>query len=191
MSKIGKKVKKIFFPSNFKIDDEEGPLLFSLVEQHFEKVQKLKTESNSTINQNSVTTSTACTNQKTTNTSNPPFRRPSLIPIVKRNTVIKELLEESNSLIHLEDASAAETKSNNTDEIRSIESDDESFKYRLARRTLSGSRKLSLQQSLNIPREVINNVKSSEAFLKRILPIEEESIKLCPRIHGRIRLVKS
>ena len=116
-------------------------------------------------------------------TRTPSHRRPSIVPLVKRNSLIKEII--SNTFETIPDNAPGSPAS-----LSSINSDEFSPSSSYQRRGSSFMRKMSLQQTLNMPKEIINTVKKSDVFLKRISIIEEESIKLSPKVEGRIRIIK-
>lgn len=148
---------------NKKIDDEEGPLLFTLVETHFENIKKLKTIPNISLKS----------------------KRPSIVPIVKRNSIIKELLIRNKQI----DPKCVSPKL--------LKAEEES-NYSSGARARAGSkfvnrresRKLSLQQSLNIPSNVLSNLKKTDQYMKALYVAEADPLKVCPKVENRIICIK-
>jgi hypothetical protein len=52
------------------------------------------------------------------------------------------------------------------------------------------SRKLSLQQALNLSKGALDNLKKSDAYIRKMSAFEEKSIKLCPAVEGRIVCIR-
>lgn len=136
------------------IDEEEGPLLFSIIENHFVNIEKLKK------------------NPKLLESHHP--HRPSLFPLVKRNSLIRDfiVLNHSNE----------DNKSLNENRKLSLQPQN----YNRRTRCSIQPRKLSLQQTLNVDQESLNKIKKSSEYIKKVKEYEENSLKLCPKVEGRI-----
>lgn len=134
-----------------KIDDEEGPLIFSLIQNHFFNIQKIKSLPADSI------------------------RRPSLVPIVRKTSIIREIILNSSTV----SSSLSENEISSNEEL--------TFGSPRPRRE---SRKLSLQQALNLSKDSLINLKKSDAYMRKLSIYEEKSIKLSPTIDGRILCIK-
>jgi hypothetical protein len=155
-----------------KIDEEEAPVLFAVIVNHFEKINKMK----EAAVDNSPAPSAFLN------------KRPSLIPVARRNTLIKELLQNNNEL-------PSRSTSNDVNQPDSLD-DSSEVSYEVGAIPLSGrkmsnrgssSRKMSLQQVLGLPKEKLNSVKKSEEFMRLIARLEEKALQLAPKLDGRIK----
>ena len=139
-----------FFFNN-KIDEEEGPLIFSLIQNHLFNIQKIKSLPTDSI------------------------RRPSLVPIVRKTSIIRDIILNSSTV----------SSSLSENEISS--SEEQTFGSPRPRRE---SRKLSLQQTLNLSKDALTNLKKSDAYMRKMSVYEEKSIKLCPVVDERIVCIR-
>lgn len=133
------------------VDEEEGPLIFTIVENHFLNIERLKSRR--------ITS-----------------HRPSLIPLVRRASLVKELLEEKLTSPTLESRKT------------SFEQSDDLPKSGLI--SPKNSRRLSLQQALDLSADILKEVKNSEEYQKKLIECERKSFDLAPEVEGRIKIVK-
>jgi hypothetical protein len=134
-----------------KIDSEEGPLFFTIVENHFKNIKRLRSKNQPLVR-----------------------RRPSIVPIVRRNSLIKDICF-----------------SNEFSKLGLADKGDSQYNYSHSRKSYIEPRKLSLQQSLNLPQSFLNTIKKSDYYLKMISEYEEEALKLEPKLEGRIICIDS
>ena len=130
--------------------------MFSLVHNHFENIKKVKEL---------------------------PFdatKRPSLVPIVRKSSIIKDLLSKKSSSSSVY-GNLSENDISSTEEL-SININ--------STRVRRESRKLSLKQSLNLTKESLTNIKKSDAYIRKLSEYEDKTIKLNPKIEGRIICIK-
>ncbi|CAF0987732.1 unnamed protein product [Brachionus calyciflorus] len=149
--KEGKDGYTMFNSCKCLMDDEEGPLIFSLVENNFVNIQKLK----------SLPVGST--------------RRPSFVPLVRKTSIIKELMLKASS----NTSSFTDVNEPHLDEIN----------YNSMRQRRE-SRNLSLQQALHLSKDALNNIKSSDSYLRKLSFYEEKSLKCCPIVDGRIICIK-
>jgi hypothetical protein len=122
---------------------------------HFENLQKLKSMPRASVS----------------------FRRPSLVPITKRNSIIKDLLIKNRKINLNENDEQMESKFAQLD-----------IKRRFSK--LPESRKLSLQQSLHLPQQVLTNIKKTDDYINKLSELEEITLRVCPKIEKRIICIK-
>ncbi len=121
-------------------------------------------------------------------------KRPSLIPVARRNTLIKELLKSNNELPPTSISNDHNLTEDQEDRVDDFNSEEALGALRSRKMSKRGSscrkmslRKMSLQQELGLPKEKLNNVKKSEEFMRLIAPLEEKAMKLAPKLDGRIK----
>ncbi len=167
------------------IDEEEGPLLFAIVENHFTNVKMI---SNHNI---------------------PANHRPSLVPHYVKESLIKDILlteAESNNNDNENDTFFSDE--NEFLDFRKFSLQQQKQKFPLfspnnsstmsppnslnhSRSPCYKDRKLSLQQTLHLSQNHLHKIKKSDAYIKSLSEYEKKSLRLCPEVEGRIVCIKS
>lgn len=100
-----------------------------------------------------------------------------MVSIVRKSSIIKELLVNKIT-----------SNQNDCDENTADEQHNMEINSTISSRR--SSRKLSLQQSLNLSKEEYSSIKNSDAYLAKLSEYEEKSLRLCPKVEGRIVCIK-
>ena len=150
------------------IDEEDGPLLFAIVENHFEGVEMMSKHANLNTH-----------------------HRPSLVPQYIRSSLIKDIMFSDHS-------PAANGKDVNSNDLTfdfnrklSLQQGLTTLTPNRLRLPQIRERKLSLQQSLNLSQEAMTRIKNSDEYIKKLTEYEKKSLKLCPELEGRIVCIKN
>lgn len=116
-------------------------------------------------------------------------KRPSLVPIAKRNSIITDLLFKTK---HIESRPLESVKDEvQLDTTSPLKSNSDKAVGLRRMSKMQDSRKLSLQQSLNLSQNVLNKIKKSDAYIKKINEFEQVSLKVAPKVEGRIVCIKN
>jgi hypothetical protein len=180
------------FLNKFKIDEEEAPILSAIVVNHFENIVKLK---EAKVTGSTTTSTTTILNSRATSSNNRSkslrYKRPSLVPMARRNTIIRDLILNSNDPVTTDSAESEDTaEADNAftaEAMATLRQQQQERNQALKRGYSLSARKVSVLQTLGVSRERLNSVKKSTEFIKLIVPFEETAIKLCPKVDGRIR----
>ena len=162
------------------IDEEEGPLLFTIVENHFANVEMIA-------------------NKKM---KLPTSHRPSLVAHYVKENLIKDLLlgdmvagvgddNNSNNSNDEFDEHIADFRKFSVQNSNYTSPNTSPFNKIHSKSPVLKERKLSLQQSLNLSQECLQRIKKSDTYIKLINEYEKKSLKLCPEVEGRIVCIKN
>ena len=153
------------------IDDEEGPLLFAIVENHFEGVELMKKHP----------------------VMPPNHHRPSLVPQFFREKLIKDIMlsDKTPPKKPVRDINSNYSKMIDANRKLSLQQGLTTLTPNRLLLPQIKERKLSLQQSLNLTPEAMHRIKKSDEYITKLTEGEKKSLKVCPEIEGRIVCIKN
>lgn len=157
------------------IDEEEGPLLFAIVENHFANVEMIANHKKKL----------------------PTSHRPSLVAHYVKENLIKDLL--LSDMIANGDNNSNEEMDEHIADIRKFSMQPSKqmspnlspYDKRHSKSPVYKERKLSLQQSLNLSQDCLQRIKKSDAYIKLLNEYEKKSLMLCPEVEGRIICIRN